>query len=60
MNSQEPLATNEDAERLLRALAGALDKAFISSWQSTAFWSGELEEALEWIKERDAALGEQP
>lgn len=53
------MTDHEEAERLLRALAGALDKAFISSWQSTAYWSGELEEALEWIKGRDAMKEQQ-
>ena len=42
-----------ESERLLRALAGALSKAFISTWQSTAYWAGELDEALEWIKKQD-------
>lgn len=39
------------AEQLLEALVKALDGAFISSWQSTAYWDGELEEAREYLEE---------
>ena len=42
------------AEQLLESLVNALDSAFISSWQSTAHWQKELDEArenLEQIKE---------
>lgn len=35
-----------EAEELLKALAHALDNAFISTCQSTYGWSKELEDAL--------------
>lgn len=38
-----------EAERLLQALVVALDSAFISTWQSTAYWQGELDEAREYL-----------
>lgn len=38
-----------EADRLLLALVNALDNAFISSWQLTAYWDGELEEAREYL-----------
>ena len=41
------------AEELLVDLARALDSAFISSWQSTAAWSKELEAALAYIREKN-------
>lgn len=44
------------AEQLLESLVKALDSAFISSWQSTAHWEKELDEArqyLEQIKEKE-------
>lgn len=41
-----------EAERLLQALVTALDAAFISSWQSTAYWQGELDEAREYLEAR--------
>lgn len=34
---------------LLKALVEALDKAYISSWQSTAAWQKELDDAREFI-----------
>lgn len=33
----------------LRALVAALDSAFISSWQSTAGWQKQLDEAREYL-----------
>lgn len=44
-----------DAEALpyLRELVDALDKAFISTWQSTAAWDKQLTNAREWLKQRD-------
>lgn len=41
-----------EAERLLQALVTALDEAFISSWQTTAYWQGELDEAREYLEAR--------
>lgn len=43
-----------DAEALpyLRELVAALDSAFISSWQSTAAWQTQLDEAREWLASR--------
>lgn len=38
-----------EAEQLLQALVTALDAAFISSWQSTAYWQGELDDAREYL-----------
>ena len=37
------------AEELLMELVKALDGAFISSWQSTAAWSKQLEDAREYL-----------
>lgn len=34
---------------LLSGLAGALDNAFISTWQSTAGWQRQLDEAKEYL-----------
>mgnify|MGYP003587032522 FL=1 len=36
---------NKDAIELLKNLTEALNNAYISSWQSTAAWSQELEAA---------------
>ena len=36
---------NKDAIELLKNLTEALNSAYISSWQSTAAWSQELEAA---------------
>lgn len=36
----------------LNALVKALDRAFISSWQSTAAWEEELRQAREWLEQR--------
>lgn len=47
-----------EAERLLRSLVAALDAAFISSWQSTAYWQGELDEAREYLDQRAQEQGE--
>lgn len=41
-----------EAERLLQSLVKALDAAFISTWQSTAYWQGELDEAREYLDAR--------
>ena len=38
-----------EAERLLQALVIALDVAFISTWQSAAYWQEELDEAREYL-----------
>lgn len=43
-----------EAEQLLEALVKALDGAFISSWQSTAFWDAEIEEARDYLEEMRA------
>lgn len=43
-----------EAEQLLKSLADALDNAFISSWQSTAAWSKELEDALQYLEKTNA------
>lgn len=47
-----------EAERLLQALVIALDAAFISSWQSTAYWQSELDEAREYLGRRAQEQGE--
>jgi hypothetical protein len=39
---------------LLRDLVNALDGAFISSWQTTAGWQKELDEARAFIEGADA------
>lgn len=39
------LSREPEALAHLRALVGAMDNAFISSWQSTHAWAKELEEA---------------
>ena len=38
---------------LLRELVKALDGAFISSWQSTAAWSKQLDAAREYLTEAE-------
>jgi hypothetical protein len=38
----------------LESLVNALDKAFISTWQSTAEWSAELKAARAWLSARAA------
>lgn len=43
---REPLT---DAPLYLSNLVNALDNAFISSWQSTADWSKELNEARDYL-----------
>lgn len=47
-----------EAERLLQSLVAALDAAFISSWQSTAYWQGELDEAREYLERLAQEQGE--
>lgn len=44
--------SDKDAVELLRELVKALDKAFISTWQSTAAWQKELDAAREYLKEK--------
>ena len=39
-----------NAEYLLAELVKALDNAFISSWQSTAAWEKQLDEAREFLR----------
>jgi hypothetical protein len=48
-----------DAEALpyLHELVKALDKAFISTWQSTADWQDQLDAAREWLKHREDQKG---
>lgn len=41
------------ADILLKELVDALDKAFISTWQSTAYWDGELDAAKEYLADLD-------
>ncbi len=50
--SREPL--KEEFEHHLRELSKALDRAFISTWQSTAAWQKELDAALEFLSRVDA------
>ena len=40
---------NKDAIELLKSLTKALNNAYISSWQSTAAWSQELEAAVAFL-----------
>lgn len=40
------------AEVLLNALTEALESAYISSWQSTSAWQSQLDDAIEYFKER--------
>lgn len=49
-----------DAEALpyLRELVKALDGAFISTWQSTAAWQEQLDQARAWLSQRDETEGE--
>lgn len=42
----------DDSEFLLQQLVKALDSAFISSWQSTAGWQKELDQARAWLESR--------
>jgi hypothetical protein len=42
------------ADELLASLVKALDNAFISTWQSTAAWAKQLDDAREYL----AATGE--
>lgn len=37
------------AEQILESLVNALDSAFISTWQSTAHWQKELDEARQYL-----------
>ena len=46
------------AEYLLRELVKALDEAFISTWQSTAAWQKQLDEARAFLDGTDAAKEE--
>lgn len=46
-----------ESERLLRALVDALDAAFISTWQSTAYWQGELDDAREYLDRHSQEQG---
>lgn len=46
---------NSIAYELLLALVKAMDNAFISSWQSTAGWQKELDEAKEFINRTEEA-----
>jgi hypothetical protein len=39
-----------EAEHHLKELVTALDRAFISSWQSTAAWQKQLDAAREFLK----------
>lgn len=39
-----------NAEYLLSELVKALDNAFISTWQSTAAWQKQLDEAREFLQ----------
>jgi len=41
--------TGSEAVAHLNALVKALDRAFISTWQSTAGWKMELDQAREWL-----------
>ena len=41
---------NSESFQKLKALVEALDKAFISSWQSTAGWQKELDEARQFVE----------
>mgnify|MGYP003597877444 FL=1 len=41
---------NKDAIELLKSLTEALNNAYISSWQSTAAWSEELEAANDFLE----------
>lgn len=39
----------DEAKKLLFALVFAVDTAFISSWQSTAYWEKELQAAKDFL-----------
>lgn len=43
------------AEYLLKQLTNALDNAFISTWQSTHAWQAQLDEAKNYLYERENA-----
>lgn len=45
--------TEKDAVEFLRALVAALDNAFISTWQSTAAWQKELDDAREYLEDME-------
>ena len=49
MITKDQSKTNSEAIAHLNALVKALDRAFISSWQSTAAWQMELDQAREWL-----------
>ncbi len=51
VNAAETLARNPMPEsvRYLQNLVAALDKAFISTWQSTAAWQKQLDAAREYL-----------
>lgn len=42
-------STNFESLHLLRQLVNALDGAFISTWQTTAAWQKQLDEAREYL-----------
>jgi len=42
--------TGSEAIAHLNALVKALDRAFISTWQSTAEWQMELDQARDWLE----------
>lgn len=44
------MADQPTAESLLKALVTAVNSAHISSWQTTAGWQKELDEAEMWLK----------
>lgn len=43
------MADFENPNQLLDDLVKALDSAFISSWQSTAYWQKQLDAAREYL-----------
>lgn len=47
---------NDVYKEALQALVTALDKAFISSWQSTADWQKELDDARELLEQTEEKL----
>lgn len=57
MGNKDSVSAEAEAIALLTNLAKALDAAFISSWQSTAYWQGELDDALEFLKELESRNG---
>lgn len=46
------IMSDSQAKELLRDLVGALDNAYISSWQTTAGWQKELDAASSWLNEQ--------